>query len=76
MSPNQQDDLTFTSKYPVKRSDPMTNNNVPNENRTVARHIARHGTFGGGLTNYVNYRNNDKHLSTDINYFQVDMQDI
>ena len=43
---------TFTSKYPVKSSDPKTSKRVPTENKKTASSKAFQGTFGGGFINY------------------------
>lgn len=43
--------ITFTSIYPVKSRDPITSSTVPTLNRNIAKKMALHGTFGGGLIN-------------------------
>ena len=43
--------ITLTSMYPEKSRDPITRSTVPTLNRNVAKKMALHGTFGGGLIN-------------------------
>ena len=45
------DMITLTSIYPVKSKDPITSSTVPTLKRNVAKKMALHGTFGGGLIN-------------------------